>query len=1435
MIKKLSSRIAVTIVLLLVCLSAAMGVGCSFTGSESEYSVYFIVDSKVYAVINTNGNEIFELPDEPEKTNFTFAGWYWDKGTFEMPFTGDSLANITLSKDLSVYAKWVANEHTCVATDWITDKKATCAVAGERHKECTICGETLETETIPATGEHTESAWITDKAATCTEEGLQHKECTVCRTNLEIEPIPALKHALADVAAKAPTCTEDGWSAYKKCTREGCNYTEGYETKSSSGHTFFAVEAKAATCTAGGWTAYHECKTCGYTNDKVLLDPLGHELVDVKAKDSTCTEIGWEAYQKCDRVGCGYTVGYQTIPAKEHLYADGACTRCGEKEADGASLNVYNGRYGYNFFASTANGESKQTLYNRMDKAVKAFHNDKTINCGSDNAVETISFADLRLDKDTAVSVWKTYKDDNPLFYWLSNTLQYTENDITLLVDPDYANGAKRATANKLVYDSVKSYIARLDDGDGAYRKALAFHDYIIEAIDYAYDSNKKPQSAGWAHSVIGVFDETGAVCEGYARTFQLLLNYSGVENVFVTGKSQSADHAWNLVKLEDGNWYWYDLTYDDISGMWGIGYNYFCATDSNFVSNHTFNTSSGVAGEYLYDLPERSSASFSVDGQLLLNDEFTANYCTFAVAGYNTVELHSIGGAENVSIPETVNYGKNTYTVISVGSKERDTVIVGGIKTVFVPKTVKFIWEFAFRWHTLQSINVAEDNPKFTSVDGVLFTKSLYTLIAYPAANGWTEYTIPDETKMIAYWAFGDAVGYRKLEKLTFGANVGVVGITNWGSGYKDSDEEATGGNIVVGGIKRIIDALAGNKQIIINENNRNYSSDNFAIYDYEKTYIYGVINQYEEYEIPANISRFYSDAFSKCEKLKKFTVEEGNQYFSAVDGVLYNKDQTQIIAVPLAIEGAVAIPDGITSIDKGLFWGCSRLTSISIPNSVTTICDSAFYICDGLTSVVIGSGVASIGNNAFERCYKLKEVINYSKLTITIGSEDNGYVGYYASIVKNTGDSEIVEQNCYLFYTSDGVNYLWGYSGNATELVLPEDYNGNNYVIDDYAFSNCDRITSVVIPDSVISIGEYAFMYCNGLTSIIIPNSVTTIGDNAFMYCGGLSNVIIGDGVEVIGENAFYSCSGLTSVTVGKNVKSIGSNPFVFCHRLVEVINNSAFNIKSYVYNSVNIKVGGTSDIVNQDGYLFYSCNGKNYLVGYIGNATELVLPEKYNGSDYEINRYAFYNCSWLTSVVIPKGIKSINEGVFEGCRGLKNIKIPDSVTLIGSEAFRNCSGLTSIVIPDSVTSIGSYAFHDCGGLTSVVIPNTVTSIGRNAFQGCRGLMSITIPDNVTEIGDMALGSCTGLIDVKIGNGVTSIAKELFYGCKELTRITISSSITSIDDRAFYYCTMLTVINFEGTIEQWKAITKGNNWKNDVPSFCVIKCTDGEIGIND
>ncbi len=102
-------------------------------------------------------------------------------------------------------------------------------------------------------------------------------------------------------------------------------------------------------------------------------------------------------------------------------------------------------------------------------------------------------------------------------------------------------------------------------------------------------------------------------------------------------------------------------------------------------------------------------------------------------------------------------------------------------------------------------------------------------------------------------------------------------------------------------------------------------------------------------------------------------------------------------------------------------------------------------------------------------------------------------------------------------------------------------------------------------------------------------------------------------------------------------------------------------------------------------------------------------------------------FYNCSNLTSIVIPDGVTSIGSYMFYGCSKLTSIVIPDSVTSIGGSAFSGCKKLTSIVIPDGVTSIGGSAFSGCKKLTSIVIPDSVTSIKGGAFQNCSGLKEV------------------------------------------------------------------------------------------------------------
>ena len=205
-----------------------------------------------------------------------------------------------------------------------------------------------------------------------------------------------------------------------------------------------------------------------------------------------------------------------------------------------------------------------------------------------------------------------------------------------------------------------------------------------------------------------------------------------------------------------------------------------------------------------------------------------------------------------------------------------------------------------------------------------------------------------------------------------------------------------------------------------------------------------------------------------------------------------------------------SVVIGDSVTSIGYDAFAWCDNLTSIEIPDSVTSIGGKAFSDCDSLTSIVIPDSVTSIGDNAFAYCYRLVEVVNKSTyITIEKGSSANGLVGRYALAVYNSGDeftgTKLSNDNGYIVYTDGEEKILVDYTGTKTDLTLP------SYItkINQYAFYNCDSLTSVTIPDSVTSIGSSAFYDCSSLTSIVIGDSVTSIGEEAFYACKSLTGI--------------------------------------------------------------------------------------------------------------------------------------------------------------------------------------------------------------------------------------------------------------------------------------------------------------------------------------
>ncbi len=726
------------------------------------------------------------------------------------------------------------------------------------------------------------------------------------------------------------------------------------------------------------------------------------------------------------------------------------------------------------------------------------------------------------------------------------------------------------------------------------------------------------------------------------------------------------------------------------------------------------------------------------------------------------------------------------------------------GIRGITIPDSVTSIGEFAF-----SGCESLRDADGFIIVRGVLYSyrgdaaelvipSGVTRIESGACAELWntTSVVIPDTVTVIGSQAF---IRCQVLESVTIPSGVTEIGESAFANCPMLKDAN---GFVIVDHVLYSATTAAAALEIPA-----------------DVTAISGCIEDTEgaltTVSIPAGVTSIAPGAFAMCYRLTAINVSEDNPVYCSVDGVLYNKAQTELISCPKA-KTSVAIPDTVTRIGVEAFTE-SSLTSVTLPAGLTEIGSAAFAGCGNLTSIVIPDTVTVIGDGAFAGCALTSVDIPNS--------------------VTSIGNSAFVATG-------------------LTSVIVPDSVTS----LGDNAFAACQNLQSVTLPAGLTAIPADLFSWDSRLTAITIPSTVTSVGAGAFQGTG-ITSVTLPAGLTRIGADAFADCASLNEVIF------LGTRA-AWYDMLADNANNKLYEVQVCFPEDPVIAANGTCGenvtwVLTDDGTLIisgtgpmdsyadyqdcpwytYSCNQQISAVVVKDGVTAIGSRAFYMiwitsvsiGRDVTvIGDEAFAYTDQLTSVALPSGLTRIGAHAFDGS-ALTSITIPDSVTFIGEQAFSYCYGLvdadgfviirdvlylyngqaTELVIPDGVTRIEAYAFENRDGITRVTIPDTVTAIGDRAFCYCTSLESCPIPSGVTEMGSAVFFGCPNMADddgfvivnhvlvsysgsatvLEIPAGVTAISgSSVMDQNATLTTIVIPDSVTSIGPGAFSMCFELT-----------------------------------------
>ena len=795
----------------------------------------------------------------------------------------------------------------------------------------------------------------------------------------------------------------------------------------------------------------------------------------------------------------------------------------------------------------------------------------------------------------------------------------------------------------------------------------------------------------------------------------------------------------------------------------------------------------------------------------------------------------------------------------------------------------------------SLESINVASNNQNYKAIDSVLYSKDGRTLLFVPASVKGT-FVVPEGTRNIAAGAF---VGCHSISEVTLPGSLVLIGecafyglenlatLTFNGGALNDLEVEkyafmdckdlttvtlsegsrlAKLGDSAFQGCEELkeftFSASMSSVGAAAFANCTSLESVTFATS--ERTLSFGEntfmnCTALTTVNLPANVNKI-PGVFTGCTSLEAVNVDANSQYLTSVDGVVYDKAMTEIVFFPQGKNGDFELPATVTTITNGVFQNVT-LGTLTISNAVTVIGDDAFNSAniDAIVFTGEATGTLTIGANAFRNA-------ELGALTLPAHTVSIGHSAFY----ETTADSIVL---------NEGLVTLGDYAfwGAELDITVPASVK----TIGSYCFSGdyeedwwygtvtyYSPIVTLTVDNSQLeSIGDYAFTN-NRISNLVIPSSVKTIGNYAFYECPELSAVTFAgtSSLETIGAYAFAE-NDIEEITIPASVTSVGAYAF----------SNTALQTVTFEDGEKDLVLGATfvnryynesmgtyyTDIYR--GHVFYYCDyletvelpsrltvleeGTFKFAGYYVDALSVTITGD-NPRLTTIGAECFYS-SALVSFVIPKSVRNLPAytdpasgetydrlgiganafyGLYDSLTSLTFEMGGDAPLTIGANAFDNADLLTSIVLPARLATYTSYTgeeiaplangalvFNSCGGLTSVTVEDQsgayYTSLNGVLMTADKSELvyypmgregEFTVPASVIKIHDRAFYEATMLTSLVFEGGSEKmyIGNEAFERCSGLTAVVLPSNVVSLGDEAFYGCSELVSLTLSASL---------------------------------